>query len=145
AKDVDRVKELLQTTAQLEFWETFKYPEVANFLFEANEALKSVVEVKKEEVVKEPISEIDSLLSDAGQDSLDLATGTNPLFDLIVRVGGQGSPLIITVPIKDTAKVNSYLKHPEVKKVLPSNLQFARFAWSKPAAASEVLDRKSVV
>ena len=141
AKDVDRVKELLQTTAQLEFWETFKYPEVANFLFEANEVLKNVVEVKTEEVVKkEPLSEIDSLLSDAGQDSLDLATGTNPLFDLIVRVGGQGSPIIATVAIKDTAEVNSYLKHPEVKKVLPSNLQFARFAWSKPGSSAEVVD-----
>lgn len=142
AKDVDRVKELLQTTAQLEFWETFKYPEVANFLFEANEVLKEVIDVEeKEEVAKEePISEIDSLLSDAGQDSLDLATGTNPLFDLIVRVGGQGSPLIATVATKDTAKFNSYLRHPEVKKVLPSNLQFAKFAWSKPGASSELVD-----
>src|SRR5690606_25334040 len=141
AKDVDRVKELLQTTAQLEFWETFKYPEVANFLFEANEVLKEVVDVKEEEVVKdEPISEIDSLLSDAGQDSLDLATGSNPLLDLVVRVGGQGSPIIATVAIKDTAEVNSYLQHPQVKKVLPSNLQFARFAWSKPGASAEVVD-----
>jgi SecD/SecF fusion protein len=31
AKDVDRIKKLLQSKAQLEFWETYKIEEVGNF------------------------------------------------------------------------------------------------------------------
>jgi SecD/SecF fusion protein len=31
AKDVDRIKKLLQSTAQLEFWETYKIEEIGNF------------------------------------------------------------------------------------------------------------------
>ena len=141
AKDVDRVKELLQTTAQLEFWETFKYNDVANFLFTANETLKTVVEAKKDvEEVKESASEIDSLLSDVAKDSVDLANQANPLLDMVVRVGGQGSPVVATVAIKDTTLFSSYLKHPDVKKVLPANLQFARFAWGIPEKNSELVD-----
>jgi len=40
AKDVDRVKKLLQSTAQLEFWETYKASDLGNFIMSADEALK---------------------------------------------------------------------------------------------------------
>ena len=40
AKDVDRIKKLLQSSAQLEFWETFKLDEVGSYLVSVNEALK---------------------------------------------------------------------------------------------------------
>src|SRR5690606_1299543 len=40
AKDVDRIKKLLQSTAQLEFWETYKIDELSNFIMAANESLK---------------------------------------------------------------------------------------------------------
>ena len=47
AKDVDRVQNLLQSTAQLEFWETYKNDQLLNFLIEANNLLKSQVKVSK--------------------------------------------------------------------------------------------------
>lgn len=37
AKDVDRIKKLLSSTAQLEFWETFKIDEIGSFLAAAND------------------------------------------------------------------------------------------------------------
>ena len=40
AKDVDRIKKLLQSTAQLEFWETYKIEEVGQYLMAVEEALK---------------------------------------------------------------------------------------------------------
>ena len=40
AKDVDRIKKLLQSTAQLEFWETYKIDELGSFLMATNNALK---------------------------------------------------------------------------------------------------------
>ena len=39
ARDVERVKKLLQSTAQLEFWETFKNDQFTNFLYAANNLL----------------------------------------------------------------------------------------------------------
>src|SRR5690606_38693310 len=49
AKDVDRISNLLQSTAQLEFWETYKIDEIGPFLMAANESLKtSEVNVKTE-------------------------------------------------------------------------------------------------
>src|SRR5690606_16300612 len=110
AKDVDRVKNLLQSTAQLEFWETFKAEDVNSFMIAANnklielEGTKDTTEVKDEENA----SEIDSLLSDAVKDSADVASQVNPLYDLMVSGGMQGSPIIATVAIKDTSKFNDY-------------------------------------
>ena len=48
AKEVERVKGLLQSTAQLEFWDAFKGEEFASFLFQANEVLKEVVDTSDE-------------------------------------------------------------------------------------------------
>src|SRR6056300_141643 len=76
AKDVDRVKNLLQSTAQLEFWETYKNDQLFNFLVEANEYLKNTVE--KTTTEEEPAtdeSSIDDLLADVeAQDSTDIAS-----------------------------------------------------------------------
>ena len=41
AKDVERVKGLLQSTAQLEFWDAFKGEEFLSFMIQANEIIKS--------------------------------------------------------------------------------------------------------
>ncbi|WP_340075036.1 protein translocase subunit SecDF [Leptobacterium sp. I13] len=139
AKDVDRVKKLLQSTAQLEFWETFKAEEVASFLVAANNRLKDLVAVEKEEP-EEVVSSIDSLLSDVNKDSLDLAKQVNPLFDMIVGGGQQGSPVVASFAVKDTSKVNTYLKMSQVRQLLPAELQFAKFVWGKVADDSEVAD-----
>lgn len=140
AKDVERVKNLLQSTAQLEFWETFKADEVASFLVTANERLKNLITPTETPEIQETESEIDSLLSDVAQDSLEIANQVNPLFDLVVTGGFQGSPVIASFALKDTATVNSYLNRPEVKQLLPAPLQFAKFVWSKPAKDSELIE-----
>ena len=65
AKDVDRVKNLLQSTAQLEFWETYKNDQLFGFLSAANEYLKTTVQTSASE--EEPAtdeSSIDDLLAD---------------------------------------------------------------------------------
>ena len=41
-KDPDRVRKLLQGTAQLEFWETYQYPELYSYFAEANRRLASL-------------------------------------------------------------------------------------------------------
>lgn len=44
-KDPDRVKSLLQSTARLEFWKAYKGYELLNFMVEANERLRTLVEM----------------------------------------------------------------------------------------------------
>ncbi len=132
ARDIARAQELLSSTAQLEFWETHKQgePSFSQFLIAANEKLKSIVEVKEEEA--KPESEIDSLLSDVAEDSLDIASQVNPLYDLLIPAQ-PGSNGMFRVAIKDTAKVGSYLRMPEIRRLLPNDIQFAKFLWERPA------------
>ncbi|BCY28730.1 protein translocase subunit SecDF [Flavobacterium okayamense] len=127
AKDVDRIKKLLQSTAQLEFWETYKGEELGSFLVAANEQLKKT-EVKEETEVAEAATGIDSLLTDK-TDSTKVQV--NPLFDKIVMPGQQGSPYIAYFNTKDTAKVNSYLNRSDIRSLLPSELANVKFAWGK--------------
>jgi SecD/SecF fusion protein len=86
-------------------------------------------------VVKEE-SEIDSLLSDVTQDSLDVATERNPLFEKL-QLSGPGFAVGIAA-IKDTAEIGSYLRMPEVRRLLPADVQFTKFLWERPTKDSEV-------
>jgi len=141
ARDITRAQSLLSSTAQLEFWETYQpnNPELQGFFFQANEALKSIVETPDvdEEAVK-PESEIDSLLSDVAQDSLDLASQINPLFDKFQL--GAPSYAVGIAAMKDTAEINSYLKMPAVRRLLPANLQHVRFIWERPQEGKEIVE-----
>jgi len=129
AKDVDRIKKLLQSTAQLEFWETYKVEEIGNFLVEANEALKKT-EVNVKEEVKEvaATSGIDSLLTDKADST---KTQVNPLFDSMVAGGQPGSPYIAMFLTKDTAKIGNYLRRNDIRALLPAQYSNAKFCWGK--------------
>lgn len=83
ARDIARAQDLLSSTAQLEFWETYESgnQNVFKFFYDANERLKDILEPAEQvdEDISKSESEIDSLLSDVAQDSLDLANEFNPL------------------------------------------------------------------
>jgi SecD/SecF fusion protein len=46
-KDQERVKDLLQTTASLEFWETYENPQVYQYLVEANERIREIKQARE--------------------------------------------------------------------------------------------------
>lgn len=140
AKDIVRVKKLLQSTAQLEFWETFKNVEVYPYLTSVNESLKASVKSDGKQP-ETPSSAIDSLLTDVKKDSVEQSKQVNPLFDLVKPTNSayEGSPVLLAVSLKDTAKVNSYLNSAEAKRLIPSNLQFAKFVWGKPEKNSDLI------
>ncbi|NNF18810.1 MAG: protein translocase subunit SecDF, partial [Flavobacteriaceae bacterium] len=137
ARDIARAQELLSSTAQLEFWETYEggNQSLINFLIQANNELKSIVEDLEEEEVKEE-SEIDSLLSDVAQDSLDLSTEKNPLID-ILQIPGPNYAIGVA-SVKDTAQIGEWLRMPEIRRLLPADVQFTKFLWERPAKDSEV-------
>lgn len=127
AKDVDRIKKLLQSTAQLEFWETYKIDEMGSFLVAANESLKKTVvnTVESKPVVKDSLS---ALLTD-GKDSSATKKGNNPLFDKILAQGG--GPVLGLFSPKDTATINGYLKRSDIRVLLPAEQRYAKFVWGK--------------
>ena len=140
AKDVDRVKNLLQSTAQLEFWETHKNNQFMNFLAQANEYLKTIAVDQINNAEEDEKSSIDDLLADVeAQDSTSIVS-INPLLDLIVGYGFQGGPVLAQFASKDSEKVMGYLDTPEVRKLLPRNLRYTKFAWGKPEQNSEIIE-----
>jgi SecD/SecF fusion protein len=141
ARDIARAQDLLSSTAQLEFWETYPQsnPSFSTFLIQANERLKEIVKVEAPETVK-PESELDSLLSDVAQDSLDFASQSNPLFELLLPAN-PGSNAMFRAAIKDTATVGNYLRMPEIRRLLPADIQFTKFVWERPTnQETEVID-----
>lgn len=133
AKDVDRIKKLLQSTAQLEFWETYKIDEIGNFLMAANEALKKteINKVAAKTVAKDSLS---ALLTD-GKDSAATKKGNNPLLDKIIGQGG--GPVLGLFAPKDTAVVNSYFKRADIRILLAADQRYAKFVWGKPTTVKD--------
>ena len=133
AKDVDRIKKLLQSTAQLEFWETYKIDEIGNFLMAANEALKKT-EIKKTEVKTAAKDSLSALLTNT-KDSASTKKGNNPLLDKIIGQGG-GPVLGIFMP-KDTAVVGGYLRRSDIRVLLAPTQLYAKFVWGKPTSIKD--------
>ncbi|WP_309641403.1 protein translocase subunit SecDF [Flavobacterium sp.] len=145
AKDVDRIKKLLQSTAQLEFWETYKIDELGNFLMAANNALK-LTEKAATPVAETKTAANDSinklLTDDKVKDSTATKKGQNPLLDKFVSQGG-GAILAVVDP-KDTAAINTYLKRQDIKVLLPADKRYAKFVWGKPSTDVDEKTKKEV-
>ena len=94
-KDPDRAKKLLQSSAQLEFWETFEFSEIWEDLQNANSYLASKNGFERD------TTDADSTFS-----SLE-----NPWFAICgIPQGFQGTgPIVGYTSLKDTAELNSYI------------------------------------
>lgn len=137
AKDVDRIKKILSSTAQLQFWETYKIEDLGNFLMATNNALKLTEKeaIKLKETTK---TGIDTLLTDKAKDTVADKKGSNPLLEKFVSQGG--GPVLGVVAPKDTAAINSYFKRQDIRVLLPSDKRYAKFVWGKP---STIIDEKT--
>ncbi|MCH1558505.1 MAG: protein translocase subunit SecDF [Flavobacteriaceae bacterium] len=139
AKDVARVKNLLQSTAQLEFWYTEKNDQFLPFLSQANETLKNMLEENDSENNNIETSEIDDLLADVEAND-SISTQKNPLFDFLVGTGYQGGPVIAQFLQKDQNKIEEYLSMPEIRRLLPSEKRYTRFLFGKPDINTNVVE-----
>ncbi|MCQ2375732.1 MAG: protein translocase subunit SecDF [Salinivirgaceae bacterium] len=141
-KDSERVRKLLQGSANLEFWETYDNSEIYQFLYAANARIKEINDVKEasaaktatpvEESVKAESSEsslIDAIAESAEVDSSNVnAAKDYPLFSVLQPYFTQdGRPrsgaAIGFAHFKDTAKVNAMLNETQVKALFPHNLK----------------------
>ena len=130
AKDVDRIKKLVSSKAELEFWEAYNAQDFLPFIDAANTALKATVKPEVAAEVEKPTDSITKLLTDKDKDETANKKGNNPLLDkLVLRNAG---PIIAAAAPKDTAAINGYLKRPEIRNLLPADKRFAKFVWGKP-------------
>lgn len=140
ARDIARAQDLLSSTAQLEFWETYPQtePSLSNFLVAADQRLAEILKpADREETASKPESEIDSLLSDISQDSLDMGL-SNPLLSKLIPAD-PGSHAIARARVSDTATIGSYLRMPEIKRLIPNDVQFVKFLWERPSENVEIV------
>ena len=129
AKDVERIKKLLQGTAQLEFWDAFKGEEFLQFIVQANEVVKNIKDSSDQSIVDsvqdEEISEIEELLGSETQvDSV-----VNPILDLIRGQGYPGGPIIATFDSRAKDAISKYLSLPEVRSLLSTEQRYVKFLW----------------
>ena len=157
-KDPERVRKLLQGSANLEFWETYDLAEILPQLVQINaevakvnattEAVNTPAEEAKEEVKAEAdADDIDALVDNiAAKDSaaeaeadqeaaLEQYKKQNPLFAVLnpsVNQAGQAyrGPVVGTVHYTDTAKVMAMLNSSMAKSILPREL---RLCWTVKA------------
>lgn len=145
AKDIDRVKKLLQSTAELQFWEVFSNQETANFFFQANTVVQQTLEAEadyEEEVVTEAKDDLEDLLGEVS-DSV-AAKPVQNLFSVlqpsIPQSQQQVSSVVATARVKDTARVNKYLRMREVTNLRTGDLKYVKFLWDAKSFAPTQVD-----
>jgi SecD/SecF fusion protein len=163
-KDPERVRKLLQGTANLEFWQTFENGEVYPLLEKANSILAEIIKNKGEQkdsalkvsndTTKAVKDTTNSLLETikSQQDTSAKSKGKkgntpeqfkqdNPLFSVLYpnvdneKHLAKGAAVGLVLG-KDTADVNKYLSYKQVKALFPANM---KFLWSyKPLKNTEI-------
>ena len=135
-KEPERVRKLLQGSANLEFWETFNLTEIYGDLEKANAVIAEAIAsteapAAKEEVKAEEANSLESLSAAASNDSIkqmEEFAKANPLFSKLMISNSNGqlipTPAIGVVSVRDTATVMEYLNMRKVKEVLPRELAF---------------------
>ncbi|MBB3187408.1 protein translocase subunit SecDF [Microbacter margulisiae] len=149
-KDPERVRRLLQGTANLEFWETYNIQEIYPALASANNTLVDILSsaskntadttqtakasTAKTEVAKPAVhqSKEDSLAAlikenstKASPDQQNMAAfkKKNPLFGILLDVNPQGSgPRVGIALAADTSTIDNYLNMPQIKALFPADL-----------------------
>lgn len=160
-EDRERVRELLESSAQLEFWETFNNSEVYQVLFSINNMLaaqnaaeapdttKTVAkaEVKADTTAKDTsaVSLQDQIKQASETDSAKIVAESaeefkkaNPLFALLTpnvdREGRLGyGPIVGFANKAALEQIDSILARPEIKSLLQESVPELKLAWSKKA------------
>ncbi len=133
-KEPERVRKLLQGTASLEFWATYENSEIFSYLQEANAVLASLladepVEVEEVEAPKASDDILSQEIDLAAAESADDAQWkkANPLFAVLSPnvINGRLSQgaCIGYASYADTAKINKWLKLPQVESLFPAEFK----------------------
>ncbi len=135
-KEPERVRKLLQGSANLEFWETFEAKEIVPFLISADQKAASLLamEEKTDTVVAQTetantVSAKDSLTAALKGEQVAESTDMEQLkkqhpLAAVLQMNQSGVGAIVGyADYKDTASVNNILAMPEIKKMMPRDLK----------------------
>ena len=142
-REPERMRKLLQGSANLEFWETYNNQEIAPYLtqldqrlangetkVEANDSTKSQLAQNK------PAAKLslkgNKLGANTGKDAqMAAAKKANPLLSMLQLIPGDALSVVGYASVRDTAAINKIIYSQLAQQVLPSDL---RLRWSaKPA------------
>ena len=144
----ERVRKLLQGSANLEFWETYNADEVIPYLQQLDMREAAALSGKKEEAdttaadtaataAKATAGKFqvkknaDKAADKASANQLEQAKKEHPLFAIFQPTGNGALSIVGYASVRDTAAVNKIIYSQLAKQVLPSDL---RLLWSaKPA------------
>jgi SecD/SecF fusion protein len=144
-KEPERVRKLLQGTASLEFWATYDCTEIQPYLQEANKTLADIIANGDSTVTalattpsaKDSAATAATTAAATGKSATDSVVAAqvkkqakeaaanavnekeNPLFSVLQPSGFKNNACIGFANAADTAKVNRYLKLPQVADLFP--------------------------
>ena len=147
-KEPERVRKLLQGSANLEFWETYDTQVIVPYLAQLNNALRgtttvadatatedvAVADSVAEDALKADSSKAKALLSQVSADELSSNAGKaqkkateeakkeNPLFAMLQPVQGNAGCMVGYALASDTAEINSLLTSATAKQIFPIDL-----------------------
>ena len=138
-KEPERVRKLLQGSANLEFWETYTATEVAPFLAAADAKLRDIIAIENPEVAETPAKEDTEEVTE--EENVDLSTLTgdnaeNAADAAAIAKAKKETPLLSVLQVmqnpgcvvgyahsRDIKQIDEYLAREEVKAMLPRDLK----------------------
>lgn len=153
-REPERIRRLLQGSANLEFWETYNAEEIIPYLVQINQNLANnnsntsdttavdTTAVKKKAPAKAQESKF-KLANKEGETTQASATKVsaeakkaNPLLSMLTTTGAGSLSVVGYANVLDTAEVNKIIYSAMAKKILPSD---CKLLWSaKPTDALSV-------
>ena len=148
-REPERMRKLLQGSANLEFWETYNNQEIQPYLVQLDQRLAgggAKADTTKTDSVKTEVAKAEPAKADSAKAKLQLksndaataaaqssdaqieaAKKEHPLFAYLQMTQGESLSLVGYANIRDTAAVNKALQSPLAKQILPSDL---KLLWS---------------
>ena len=138
-KEPERVRKLLQGSANLEFWETYTASEIAPFLAAADGKLRDIIAVENPEAAEATAEATTEVAAEEESVDLSALTGNdaagavdaaaiakakkeNPLLSVLQVMQGQ-SCVVGYAHSRDIKQIDEYLAREEVKAMLPRDLK----------------------
>ena len=151
-REPERMRKLLQGSANLEFWETYNNQEVAPYLVQLDQRLANGGETKVDTTAADstkkvqvkpaaaPKFALNANKTGAGEDvKMEALKKMHPLLSLLQTFPGDALSLVGYASVRDTAAINKMLHSPVAKQILPSDL---KLLWS--AKPTDGLNKKNV-
>ena len=146
-REPERMRKLLQGSANLEFWETYNNQEIAPYLTQLDQRLANgETSVSANDTAKTSTKQVAKANKPAGKLSLKggkigaknennaqmaAAKKANPLLSMLQLIPGDALSVVGYASVRDTAAINKLIYSHLAQQVLPSDL---RLRWSaKPA------------